>query len=83
MGACACCKLMLAFLCLNWRMAWVGDLVGGEDPAFGFWGAGAVDVSCGKGFRRWRDVRREGGEDVSGWGGVVELEAAEEGEGVG
>lgn len=59
--------------------------VGGEDPAFGFGSEVAVDVGCGEGV--WwgggGGGGRECGEDVGGWGGRVELEAAEEGEGEG
>jgi len=56
--------------------------VGGEDPAFGFGSEVAVDVGCGEG-RWWWAGGRVCGEDVGGWGGGVELEAAEKGEGEG
>jgi len=56
--------------------------VGGEDPAFGFGSEVAVDVGCCEGGWWWAGGR-ECGEDVGGWGGGVELDAAEEGEGEG
>jgi hypothetical protein len=54
-----------------------GELVGGEDPAFGLWGAGAVDPAGGEGGGRCGEgIGREGGEDEGVRGGEVVLEAA-------
>lgn len=65
------------------------DFVGAEEPTFGFGGAGAVDPCCcevvgvclvflARAGVRWMSLRREGGKDVRGWGGVVELETTKE-----
>lgn len=70
-------------VCSRCGMGWGGRVfIGGEDPAFGFWGAGAgaVDVCCCEGGGWWGGGGREGGEGVGGGGGGVELDAAEEGE---
>jgi len=54
-----------------------GELVGGEDPAFGLGGAGAVDAAGGEGGGRCGEGRgREGSVDEGVGGGEVVLEAA-------
>lgn len=60
-----------------------GQLVGGEDPAFGLGGAGAVDPAGGEGGGRCGGgVGREGSEDEGVGGGEVVLEEAGQGKGV-
>ena len=58
------------------------EFVGGREPAFCFGAAGAIDPEGGVGGWWGGGGGGEGGEDVGVGGGMVVLEAAEEGEGV-